>query len=834
MALERLGLGGILTFKSDQAVQGLNQASQATGKLRDAQGRYIRGAAQAEQATNKVGTSAARAARSTTGAFQKMGGAAMSAARSVQMLAVATLPLTAAVGLGTAKAADFEQQMSTVKSITGATGEEMALLTSTAKQFGATTSFSATQSAQGLEELGRAGFKTKDAVAALGGVLNAAAADNIPLATSATIVANTVNSMGLKASQASRVADVLAKTSASAATDIIGLGEALKFAAPVADTLGVKLPEVSAALGSLANAGLKGTMGGNALKNALLKLAKPTSAGQKEMARLGIEIHKTAEGNLDLGATFKSVAAGLATESDKVKRTAALAEILGLRGAGAATAMDKAFSGGKFGPLLDELNHQFTEGGAAADMAATRLDNFKGTVTLLQSALEGFSIETMGQFLSGGKGGLKAVVAVVSDVVQALQLLNGNVDETDERWKKLSPTVIAVAKGINEGIGAIIDGLSVLKQAFKSAIRSITGGASTELIQSIAKWATIIMTVAAVVMPILGTLATAAVLIVSQWATLSTIGTAVGAALSAAFWPVVLVVGALAIAFLAVQEDGESTGQTLLRVFGLVKSAIMFVVDNAIMPLINSFLDGIMPAVRSTQAVVGVFIDRATKLFRDLFSDVQDIANKFAPLFQLAFRLIGMFLGFLFKQFSTVFNGVLMVISPVLEILQDVAQFIVGSLINALVGLAKVMVSVGDSLPGNLVPPELREFVKTGFHFKSTVDVPKGGPKIVKAGRDPDELMKEIDLVGGVEKGLAQGKGAGVSTPKLEAEVKLEDNRCLNVTSETKIDGREAAIAVGKAKLDLSERAGFAAQPWQRRFVLEQGAVPSGTRGGGL
>src|SRR5262245_25958844 len=209
MALEQLGLGAIVKFNGDNAIVGMKGVSDAATKM-----------------------------GSTVSSVGQMAGTGLQSLGSgITRLGLAFTPLTAAIGFGANAAGEFEKQMSAVAAVAGATPEELALLTTRAKELGATTQFSAVESGKAMEELARAGFTAQETLGGIGGVIAAAASDAISLETSASILSSTIRSMGLAATDTNRVADVLAKASAVTNTNITEMGEALKYAAPVAHTM---------------------------------------------------------------------------------------------------------------------------------------------------------------------------------------------------------------------------------------------------------------------------------------------------------------------------------------------------------------------------------------------------------------------------------------------------------------------------------------------------------------------------------------------------------------------------------------------------------------------
>ena len=213
--------------------------------------------------------------------------------------------LMTAAGLGyslykpTMIAADFEQAMARTKAVafTGknkspeqkaADEAAFAQLEAQARQLGRDTQYTATQAANSQEMLARAGFKSDEIISAMPGLLSMAAAEGMDLATAADIAASTLRGFNLEADQSGRVADVLAQMSAASNSSIAGLGESMKYVAPVASGLGVSVEETAAMLGVMANAGIKGSQAGTALRAAFTRLAKEPKAVEKALSALGI------------------------------------------------------------------------------------------------------------------------------------------------------------------------------------------------------------------------------------------------------------------------------------------------------------------------------------------------------------------------------------------------------------------------------------------------------------------------------------------------------------------------------------------------------------------
>ena len=196
------------------------------------------------------------------------------------------------IGIAAVKAgSDFEAQMSRVKAISGAAGTEFEKLKDQAIQLGADTSFSASQAAEGMENLAAAGFTTNEIMEAMPGLLDMAAASGEDLANSSEIAASTLRGFGLEAEEAGHVADVLAENANRTNAAVSDTGEAMKYVAPLARAAGISFEETAAAIGIMANAGIKGSQAGTTLRGAISRLSKPTDDMRDAMEELGISFY---------------------------------------------------------------------------------------------------------------------------------------------------------------------------------------------------------------------------------------------------------------------------------------------------------------------------------------------------------------------------------------------------------------------------------------------------------------------------------------------------------------------------------------------------------------
>ena len=299
-----------------------------------------------------------------------------------------TLPI---VGMGTAivkTSSDFESAMSKVKAISGATGDEVNQLSNKAKEMGAKTKFTAKESADAFTYMAMAGWETKEMLEGVDGVMNLAAADGLDLATTSDIVTDAITAFGLEASDSAHFADVLAKASSSANTNVSMLGESFKFIGPVAGAFGYSAEDTSIALGLMANSGIKAGQAGTSLRSALVRMADPSDEAAGAMERYGISLQDS-NGEMkslqDVMKMLKSQLGGLTKE----QQIQTASTIFGKEAMSGMLAIINS-SESDFDSLSDAI---YNADGAAQEMAETMLDNLSGQFTLLMSALEGVALQ---------------------------------------------------------------------------------------------------------------------------------------------------------------------------------------------------------------------------------------------------------------------------------------------------------------------------------------------------------------------------------------------------------------------------------------------------------
>lgn len=328
---------------------------------------------------------------------------------------------------------DFESMMSQVKAISGATGQDFEDLTAKAKEMGATTKFTATQSAEAFNYMAMAGWKPTQMIDGISGIMSLAAASGEDLGTTSDIVTDAITAFGLTAGDAGHFADVLAQASANANTNVGMLGESFKYVAPVAGAMNYSVEDTSLALGLMANASVKGSMAGTSLKTAIANMAAPTSSMAAAMEKYGISIMDS-EGNMKgLKGVMDNIRSSLSGLSED-EQTAAASTIFGKEAMAGMLAIVNA-SEDDYNKLSTAI---YNSKDAAQDMADTMMDNLAGSMTLMQSAVEGVQ-NSFGERLSPY---LKtAVEGITAEMPAVEEALNNIMDVVDGKATSLKRSI---------------------------------------------------------------------------------------------------------------------------------------------------------------------------------------------------------------------------------------------------------------------------------------------------------------------------------------------------------------------------------------------------------
>lgn len=460
-----------------------------------------------------------------------------------------TLPIAGVATAAVKTAADFEASMSKVGAIAGDVTENeisgiiqkagemglsfkegttttetaMNILKAKAQQMGAITSFSASESAEAMQYMAMAGWKTADMMDGIAGIMNLAAASGEDLAATSDIVTDGLTAFGLTAKDSARFADVLAAASSNANTNVSMMGESFKYCAPIAGTLGYSIEDTAVALGIMANSGIKGSQAGNALKTSLTRMAEGKDAVANTMKQLGISMTDSSGRTKSLMEVMENLRSSIGTVSvdlvdsagnlrqyddivaDLSKTTEGLSQIQQIQAASTIFGKDNMAA---MLTLVNAGTEDFNKltkaiygsAGSAETMAEKMLDNLNGQLTLLKSATEGILI-TIGDKL------LPYIKKAVSWLQTAANYINGlseaqvnNIIKWAGMAAAIGPAILVFGKAVTmvgKIQGKFADAIKIFTK-FKGAIGLITSPA-------------------AVVIGVLAGIAIAAFLIIKNW-----------------------------------------------------------------------------------------------------------------------------------------------------------------------------------------------------------------------------------------------------------------------------------------------------------------------------
>lgn len=368
---------------------------------------------------------------------QRMQSVGQSMATSMGAAATA---IGGALGFAVKKSMDFEAQIDRVGAIAGATPSELKKLEKASLDLGSSTSKSATEVAQGMEIMGAMGYNTNQILAAMPGIIAAAEASGEDMALVADTVSAALNSFGLEASEASRVADVLAQAANDSAAGIQDMQYTFKYAAPVARTLGISLEQLGAATEIMANAGIRGEQAGTTLRAALIRLSDPPKEAAAMLKELGVRITDS-NGKM---LPFNQIIAQLSKSTEKMSNAQKLAALSTIFGTEAASGMLTVVEAGP--QKLDALTKSLQNSGGASQEAAKKMkDNLKGSLEELQGAFETAQI-TIGN----------ALAPAIEKVARYIQKLIDWFNNLSPSTQKTIATIGAVA-AVLAILGAAID-----------------------------------------------------------------------------------------------------------------------------------------------------------------------------------------------------------------------------------------------------------------------------------------------------------------------------------------------------------------------------------------
>lgn len=361
-----------------------------------------------------------------------------------------TAPLTA-LGVAAVKTtADFDSSMSKVKAVSGATGSDFDALRTKAREMGSTTKFSASEAADAMNYMAMAGWKTNDMLTGVEGIMSLAAASGEDLATTSDIVTDALTAFGQSADQSGRLADIMAAASSNANTNVAMMGETFKKAAPIAGALGFSMEDTALVTGLMANAGIKASDAGTAMRRGMTNLVKPTKAMKDAMEKYGISVTNS-DGSMksmrDITIMLREKLGDL-TEEEQVN---AAATIFGQNAYAAWLAVING-SDQDFDKLSNAIDNS---AGTAKSMAEIMQDNLAGQLTILKSQLQELAI-SFGDIL------VPKIRTAVEWVQQQVDKFNSLDEKTKEQIVKfgmlaaaIGPVLVVVGKLV-KGVGSLV------------------------------------------------------------------------------------------------------------------------------------------------------------------------------------------------------------------------------------------------------------------------------------------------------------------------------------------------------------------------------------------
>lgn len=689
MAFETLGIGGVLTFNDTQAVKAMGRTSAAFSRVE-------------------------RRAQSLQVGVQRVG----AGVRSIGMMSIGA---AAGLGFGAKSAIDFEHNMAAVGAITRSTGEELKKNTAFARKLGIETKFSALQSSEALKILAKFGLAKEPLRAAAKGVTDLAAAEEIDLASASRVAIGSLRAMNMSVMETGKASDVLALTSSSTAANVISLGESFAYAGGTAKSMNLTYEQSSAVFGLLANRMITGSRAGTGLMALFRGLQGTTGPSVKMMKQLGVNV-KAFGGDLRrLPEIISTIDAALKKKfQTPIERARAVTKIFGRFGQVAFFAL--AGAGGK---ALSDLTKKLEKAGtafkdkfgrpigAAAWMAQQRMNTVKGRITLLKSSIEAFFITIFQGFLGPMKDRIDSITKSFNNVLFALQALEGDdsVKNQNKLIAKYGRTTMQVALGVRDALGMVRSMWSAVGNALKKVGmlfgRTIGKGAIRTVVKLVLGFTMILASIAPLFVALFG--------IKMIFGAIASIASGAFIIIKAAALPVLAVVAAIAAALLIARNEGESLGQTAMRLLSGIATAIMALYNTAIKPLflgiwsiIRAFTVGmsafwaeviakIKAHVTSVIMVFGRAVALVISILTPVFSIIKSIILRLRPVFKAYIRYQLAVWGVMIKigkGLMGVAEAVGNIIKSILSILRPMLEEI-GSIFSAIFsGLYKLMTTV--------------------------------------------------------------------------------------------------------------------------------------------
>lgn len=563
------------------------------------------------------------------------------------------LPVTGAVtALGTAAvktAADFDSAMSQVAAVSGATGSDLEALRDKAREMGAKTKFSASEAAEAMNYMAMAGWKTGDMLDGIEGIMNLAAASGEDLATTSDIVTDALTALGLSAADSGHFADILAAASSNANTNVSMMGETFKYCAPVAGALGFTAEDTAEAIGLMANAGIKSSQAGTAMRTMLTNLTGEIKFSGAAFGEMTVQT-TNADGSMrSLGDILADCRVAFSQMSES-ERSANAEALVGKNAmSGFLAVMNAAPSD------IEKLNSAITNcDGTAEKMATTMQDNLEGQLTILKSQLEELAI-SFGELL------MPAIRTIVGWIQKFVDWLNS----MGEGTKKVVMTVALLAAAL--GPVLIVIGKVV------SAIGTIM---------------TIVPKIAGAINVVKGAFAALNVTMLANPITL-----------------IIAAIAALVAAFIYLWNNCEGFRQFWINLWEGIKQAVT-TAWNAITSFLSTAWESILGIAQTVwgaisgffttlwEGITGVFTaawtsisgvmttiwNTITSVWQSIYDTISPLLEAFRYLFETIFEAIRILIEraftAVFQKIQEIWNAIVAFLTPVLEGIKNVFQTI--------------------------------------------------------------------------------------------------------------------------------------------------------------
>lgn len=563
--------------------------------------------------------------------IDEIGGKMENLGNSIAGVGKTIMPVSTAVGgLGIAAvktAADFDSAMSQVAAVSGATGDDLQSLRDKAREMGEKTKFSASEAAEAMNYMAMAGWKSKDMISGIDGIMNLAAASGEDLATTSDIVTDALTAFGLTAADSGHFADILAAASSNANTNVSMMGETFKYCAPIAGALGFSAEDTAEAIGLMANAGIKSSQAGTALRTIMNNLAGEVKISGQAIGDVTIAT-TNADGSMrslsDILADCRVAFGGL-TESEKAQAAESLVGKNAMSGflalMNAAPADIEKLSG-----AIDNCD------GTAEKMAATMQDNLMGQLTILKSQLEELAI-SFGEML------MPAIRSIVTKIQEFVDKLNGMDEGTREMILKigllvaaLGPFLVILGTTIAK-IGTAMKGFVQLANGFNKLKVAVQGGTGL----------------------------------------FGKLGAAIGG-ISAPVVAVVAVIGTLVAAFLHLWNTNEGFREAITAIWSQIKETFSSFCQG-IVDRLNALGFSFQDITQVISAVWNGFCSLLAPVFEGAF---QAIAAVLSTVLDVITGILDVFIGLFTGNWSQMWSGVQTIFSGVWEGIKGVLSAAIG------------------------------------------------------------------------------------------------------------------------------------------------------------